>query len=150
MTRWWLVGLAACDGGGVTLDGGGPSSEAPDCDGAQTFVVGISAVSPSGRTVAITSATPAPPDVGDNVWLVEVTDASGAPVPGLAPAVTPWMPLHGHGLVPPTYAGAESSAGTYAIDTFDLIMPGLWQFTIELAPGAEDPDPVVFQFCAEG
>ncbi|MCB9686198.1 MAG: FixH family protein [Alphaproteobacteria bacterium] len=137
---WWL---AACSGGGdVVLTGDSDD----DCAGAETYVAGIEATTSSGAVVSIVSAEPTPPDVGDNTWIVSVADATGAPVVGLSPVVTPWMPMHGHGLAPPDYGGIDQGDGTYVVPTFDLIMPGLWEFTIDL--GADDE--AMFAFCAEG
>lgn len=137
----------------VTLgDGSGDPVENPntDCSGAETFRIGVShGSSASAATVAVSAAAPTPPDVGDNAWSIAVTDDAGAPVSGLSVEVTPWMPLHNHGLTPPAYLGTETDPGTYTIETFDLIMPGLWQFTVDLAPDG-DPDTAVFLFCAEG
>lgn len=150
------VAAAGCTGGGddgLALDGGDTDVvENPnqDCTGSETYVAGVSHPSTvSGATVAVMQAAPTPPDVGDNAWTVSVTDSAGAPVTGLAPVVTPWMPLHNHGLTPATYGATESAPGEYDVDVFDLIMPGLWQFTIDLAPGGE-PDTAAFLFCAEG
>jgi YtkA-like len=140
--RWVAVFCVACV---VDLEPT-TTNEGPDCSGAQPFTVGIEATTPAGVTVRIASAAPTPPDVGDNTWTLEVVDASGAPVTGLAPVVTPWMPLHGHGLAPAEYSCVEEADGRYVVDTFDLVMPGLWQFTVEVADG----DEVQFDFCAEG
>lgn len=153
MSRPLVFALAlGCAGGGddVNLDAG-PShtgDDEEDCLGADTFVAGIEKTSPAGRTVRIASAAPTPPDVGDNTWTVEVTDPSG-PVEGLALAVAPWMPLHGHGLTPPTYTAVDDGGGSYTLQTFDLVMPGLWEFPVDVGTGSE-PDEVVFKFCAEG
>lgn len=154
MRRWaWVmtvvtVGIGCAGSDGVSLDDSGTTPHTTtDCTGAEPFTVGISDTSSaSGATVAITGASPIPPDVGDNAWTVTVTDAGGGPLAGLPVVVTPWMPLHGHGLSPATYAGADQGDGTYTVEPFDLIMPGLWEFTIELGAG----DAVTFSFCAEG
>lgn len=138
---WWWI--AACVGGeDVVLTG--DSDDA--CAGADTYVAGIEAAAASGVVVAISSAEPTPPDVGDNTWVLSVVDGAGAPVAGLAPVLTPWMPMHGHGLAPPDYTGIDQGDGTYVIPTFDLVMPGLWEFTVDLG----DDDEAVFRFCAEG
>lgn len=99
--------------------------------------------------MTVATADPDPPDVGDNAWTLAVTDADG-PLDGLAPRVTPWMPEHGHGLVPPDCAGADQGDGSYVVETFDLIMPGLWEFTVDLAADGVAPDTALFRFCAEG
>lgn len=142
--RWLVVALVGCPG--VDLTDGVPTNPNFNCLDAQEFAVGLSATSPLGRVVSIRTATPAPPDVGDNAWVLTVVDEAGAPMGGLTPAVTPWMPLHAHGLVPADYFGAEVEPGAYEIEPFDLIMPGLWEFTVDLGAG----DGVVFKFCAEG
>jgi YtkA-like len=140
--RWVAVFCVGCV---VELEPTTPD-DGPDCAGAQVFTVGMQATTPSGVTVRIAAASPAPPDVGDNTWTLELEDASGAPLTGASPVVTPWMPLHGHGLAPSEYFCVEDEAGAYVVDTFDLVMPGLWQFTVEVADG----DAVQFDLCAEG
>lgn len=157
--RTLAVAVAICAGGctagddGLSLDGGDTDvvdNPNQDCTGSETFVAGVSHPSTvSGATVAVMQAAPTPPDVGDNAWTVSVTDGAGAPVTGLTPTLTPWMPLHAHGLTPPDYSAAETAPGAYDVEVFDLIMPGLWEFTIDLAPKGE-PDTAVFLFCAEG
>ena len=153
--RYWPVFavVVGCSGGGddVTLDHGhhhDDSGMTVDCDGAEPFVAGMSATtSESGATVAITAADPTPPDVGDNSWTLAISDASG-PVEGLTVTVTPWMPLHGHGLTPADYAAADEGGGAYAVAPFDLIMPGLWEFRVRL--GDAGADEALFALCAEG
>jgi hypothetical protein len=139
--------LVACNGDDVELgDDDDDSVTQVDCVGAEPFLEGMEVMSTQARYVGITTAQPAPPDVGDNVWTLSVRGDTG-PVEGLAIVVTPWMPQHGHGLTPPDYAGAEVEAGVYEVGPFDLIMPGLWEFTVEL--GSEE-DTAKFAFCAEG
>lgn len=142
---WWM--LAACSGS----DDGHTDGHSDDaCAGAQDFSEGVSgATDTSGATVEIVTADPSPPDVGENVWVLRVADASG-PLTGLAPLVTPWMPLHEHGVFPADYVGTDLGDGTYDVAPFDLIMPGLWEFTVDLAPDSADGDATVFRFCAEG
>lgn len=142
----WLV---ACSGDGVELDGG-PTTEPAECAGAGPFTAGMTAGSTLGNTVAIVEAAPTPPDVGDNTWVLEVRDSSGSPLPGLVVDVEPWMPLHGHGLTPAHYAAADLGDGRYEVDVFDLIMPGTWEFTVDLAAGGGDEDTALFALCAEG
>ncbi len=144
----WLIAAAGCNGDGVTLDGS-THSGAPDCDGAVPFTLDLEATTPSGVTVGFVSAEPAVPDVGDNTWTLSLVDAEG-PVSGAAPRLIPWMPLHGHGLVPAEYVGIEGPLGEYALPTFDLVMPGLWELTVDLAPVGAPADAVVFALCAEG
>lgn len=152
--RSWLllaVGLAGCaEDDDVGLDGDTSTPEPQDCDGADPFTAGVSVTTDaSGTTIAITTADPTPPDVGDNRWTISVTDGAG-PVEGLAPVLTPWMPMHAHGLTPPDYAATDGGGGVYEVETFDLIMPGLWEFTFDLDATGTAPDLAVFRFCAEG
>jgi YtkA-like len=140
---WALLAGVGCQD--LELDPTG-ATETADCAGADEYVAGLAATTPLGRTIALLEAEPAPPDIGDNRWVVEVTDARGCAVSDAGLVVTPWMPLHGHGLSPAVYASSEAEPGLYAVDVFDLIMPGLWEFTIEL----QDGDAVQFAFCAEG
>lgn len=128
----------------------GPGGLTSDCLAAQPFTAGLAAISTSGNTVRIAQATPTPPDVGDNRWTLEIVDGAGAPLPELDVEVRPWMPLHNHGLTPARYAAVEVGGGTYSVDTFDLIMPGTWEFTVELDAEGEGGDTAVFALCAEG
>jgi hypothetical protein len=120
-----------------------------DCDGADPFALTATAETPSGVTVGFVEAGPMPPDIGDNDWVLSLTDADG-PMSDAAPRVVPWMPLHGHGLIPAEYVGTEQDEGVYPIPRFDLIMPGVWEFRVDLAPVGEAEDAAVFTFCAEG
>lgn len=117
-----------------------------DCTGAASFSLGMTTTSPAGLTVALMTAEPAPVDVGDNQWSLMITDAAGQPVTGLSPMIRPFMPLHGHGVSPERYAGTEGADGTYSFESFDVIMPGLWDFHVELSP----TDEALFSLCAEG
>lgn len=139
----WIV-LAACKGDKVPV-GDDDDDMSVDCLGAEPFVAGEEHMTTSGRYVAIAEAAPTPPDVGDNSWVLSVRSDTG-PVEGLTPVVTPWMPLHDHGLVPADYSATDLGGGRYQVDTFDLIMPGAWEFTVDL--GGEDT--AVLLLCAEG
>jgi len=142
---------------GVLLLAAGCTEEEPaelgvptsDCAGTVPFTAGMSQTTTSGATVTLVRASPAPPDVGDNSWTIEVGDAMGARE-GLNVDVRPWMPLHGHGLSPSNYAGSDRGDGMYEFGTFDLIMPGTWEFTIDIDVDSESSDIAVFALCAEG
>jgi hypothetical protein len=138
--------LVACNGDDVELGDDDDATSQVDCVGAQPFLEGMEVMSTGGCYVGITTAQPAPPDVGDNVWTLAIRDDSG-PIEGLQIVVTPWMPQHGHGLTPPDYTATELGGGTYEVAPFDLIMPGLWEFTVELRG---EQDTAKFAFCAEG
>lgn len=142
---WMVAWLAGCNGTN-DLDGGDPTDGTTDCPSADDFAIGIQKSTPVGVVVTLVDATPAPPYRGENTWTIGLTDAAGAPIAGAAPFVTPFMPLHRHGLVPPDYTGAETTTGTYGVETFDLSMPGQWEFTVD----AGDGDSVMYVFCVEG
>lgn len=134
--------------GPVQLDGSdtGPTSA---CTGAAPFVVGMEATTDLGdHVVRIQSAVPSPPDVGDNRWVLELVDDGGNAVMGAPVRVRPWMPLHGHGLSPRTYAGEDLGDGRYQVATFDLIMPGTWEFTVDITE--DGSETALFALCAEG
>lgn len=138
--------LWSCSGDAVGLDSTpGSYVVTADCTGAQDFIEGMEVTSTLGHTVALASASPAPPDVGDNTWSLQISTTDG-PAVGLEVRVRPWMPLHGHGLSPATYAGTEAADGVYDVEVFDVIMPGLWEFKVELGEG----DEAVFPLCAAG
>ena len=141
----WLALLAVACKGGEETDDDGSTNEDLDCPAAETFTIGAEKTSPGGITVKLTAADPTPPYRGLNTWTFALSDAGG-PVDGAAPAVTPFMPLHNHGLSPPTYTGAETDPGTYPIPPFDLLMPGQWQFTVDVGGG----DSVMYTFCVRG
>jgi hypothetical protein len=141
----WLAPLVfACNGSGET-DDDGSNIEDLDCPAAETFTIGAAKTTPGGVTVTLTAADPIPPYRGTNTWTFSLSDAGGA-VAGAAPALTPWMPLHGHGLVPPSYTGTEGDPGTYPVAPFDLSMSGQWEFTVDAGGG----DSVMYTFCVQG
>jgi len=84
-----------------------------DLSRAQDYVEGLEATGDGELVVALMSATPSPPDVGDNTWVLEVTDSAGNPVAGCEGTVTPWMPDHGHGLsTAPTWSEDVEANGS--------------------------------------
>ncbi len=137
-----FVGLVGCGESGMSEMEG----MTMDCTGAQEFRLGLTVSTDAGLDVTLESAVPAPIDVGDNQWTLAIANADGSAATGLEPRVRPFMPLHGHGVSPETYAGTETSDGVYEIETFDLIMPGLWNLHVELPSG----DAAMFSLCAEG
>jgi hypothetical protein len=78
-----------------------------------------------------------PPVVGLDAGELTITDGAGAPLSGLALAVVPWMPAHGHGAsVAPAWS--EVAPGVYDVAPLDFYMSGTWQLltTITRAVGA--------------
>lgn len=93
---------------------------------------------------------PAPPDKGDNTWIIEVQDfTTGAPIDDATFAITPFMIDHGHGSPIVPTVSAEGAPGNYRITPLNLWMPGLWQVSFEISAGAA-MDTMVFSFCVEG
>jgi hypothetical protein len=121
---------------------------------AQTFTPGMEQPGKNGAVkVRLLEATPSPPDKGSNAWTIEIVDAAGAPVDGLALTVKPFMPDHGHGAsVTPQIAAM--GAGKYSITLLDLFMPGVWTITFTVpSPSSADagaPDSATFTFCIPG
>ena len=118
-----------------------------------TYVQGLAVAGDDGVLSArLREASPAPPDVGDNVWRVELLDANDAPAAGCTTTLNPFMPDHGHGAsAVPVWTEDAAVIGTYDLTGLDLFMPGLWEIRLEeLDCGAAGSDTVVYRFCAEG
>lgn len=102
----------------------------------------------------LSQSTPAPPANGANTFVMQVSDASGAPA-DVGLAVDLIMPDHGHGssVVPAISFDADSQAFTVAPLYF--FMPGVWRidFTANSDANASKPqvvDTASFFFCVEG
>lgn len=78
----------------------------------------------------------ASPALGENVVLVEVDDADGAPLAGAVVTLSSWMPAHGHGS-PDEAVVTETSPGHYRAAPVTLHMPGTWEITVRAESGAE-------------
>lgn len=148
MTRWLTLSVlaaAACSGS----DEGDTAEPTMTIDCGSDYDIYAPGLAASGQSYTVTflSADPAPPDRGDNVWSVEVSDASGIR-DDLGLTVEPFMPEHGHGTSPASFTGS-SAAGAYDFEPIDLFMPGLWVLTFYVDDGLES-DPVEFRFCLEG
>jgi len=139
-----LAPLVACGGGGSTSD-----DEHYDCameDRADTFVVGLEKVSPSGLHFRLMQSNPAPPSRGDNDFTLQIADGAGAPVTGATLTVVPYMPDHGHGTsVPVVISESTTVPGQYDFNPVNLWMPGLWQVLV-----TKDTEQVIFAFCIPG
>jgi hypothetical protein len=138
--------VAGCSGGG-TDDG---DDTAPyDCsleEDADTFVVGLEKISPSGIHFQLMASIPAPPARGDNHFTVHLADAAGAPLTGAALSVVQYMPLHGHGSAVPVII-TESTAvpGEYDVNPVNFHMNKLWH--VIMSTSASESDRVTFAFC---
>lgn len=97
--------------------------------------------------VKLMSATPAPPNRGDNEWVIHVSTLSGAaPVSNATLQVTPFMPKHQHGTPVDVEVVPGATAGEYTLKKVNLWMPGVWETTIEMTSTA-GTDMVVYRFC---
>lgn len=122
-----------------------------ECEGEYSvFEPGMEMRSDQGNFyLTLLSADPDPPDEGDNDWIVRLETESRSTVNGGVVVVEPWMPLHGHGVNPPNYPGRETGNGEYTIPTFDLIMPGVWEFQFLMTESMMN-DTATVSFCVEG
>jgi nitrogen fixation protein FixH len=101
------------------------------------FACGDPAADADPGTLAVRAhSESAAPALGENVLLVEVDDASGAPLSGATVTVSSWMPAHGHGS-PDEAVVTETSPGHYRAAPVTLHMPGSWEITVRAESGAE-------------
>lgn len=138
------LGAAACGAD----HGHGDDTEEVNCamETADTYTAGL-AKQGSVFDVKLMSATPAPPNRGDNEWVIQVTTLSGAaPVTGATILVTPFMPKHQHGTPVDVEVVPGATAGEYTLKKVNLWMPGVWETTIEMTSPA-GTDAVVYRFC---
>ncbi len=140
--------LAACVVEEVPEEAGPCVDEDRDMD----YVAGLAVESELGfYSAELIDAVPAPPDTGENTWILRVTDGSRAALSADGIVARPWMPDHGHGTNPATWPLVDSGDGdTLRLEGVDLIMPGLWRIALEIPASAGEQDEVRFFFCAEG
>jgi nitrate/TMAO reductase-like tetraheme cytochrome c subunit len=118
--------------------------------GAELYVPGIEKAGKAGQArFSIVSASPEPPGLGENVWIVEVRDAEGAPLTQLQIDAGTWMPQHVHGS--PIFGKSEHQGqGRYRVSPIQLFMSGLWEVTLaatgKAADGSAIDDAAVFRF----
>ena len=135
---------AACGGGSDDLAGGagggppvGPDGVCANETRGETFAAGMTFEGEKGITVTLADSNPAPPVADRNIWTIEITDATGAPVLGAAVEAIPIM-AHGsgggHGTI--EVVVSELGGGTYRLEPVYLSMPGLWNTTIKVSTGS--------------
>jgi hypothetical protein len=137
--------------GGDDAEADGATISCANDPRAEAFVPNFTVAGSAGLfTFTITTASPAPPAVGDvNTWTLKITDAQGALVTDATfSMIKTWMPDHGHGS-PLTVVAASNGDGTYAITSLDFFMTGLWQVTFFASSGAAS-DSGLFSFCLGG
>jgi hypothetical protein len=99
---------------------------------------------PSGMTVELVEAEPAPPRVGLNSWTLRLESAEGDPVTGAVLSLTPFMPSMGHGS-PRRPTVSELDGGTYLASPVQFTMPGYWRTTVTVeASGLTDAVRIAF------
>jgi hypothetical protein len=151
LTTLVLFATAACGGGGGEPDAG-YNCALEDRD--DEFIAGMEKVGARGMTFRLVSADPAPPARFENAWVIEIDDASGAPLGGATVSVVPLMPDHGHGTsVRAVVTPDDAIDGRYGVAPINLFMPGLWAVTIQAMPAGgttADRDDAVFRFCIPG
>ena len=116
-----------------------------------TFKLGMQKTTQNEHfTITLSAASPAPPDIGNNDWTIQVSDQSSNALESATITLTPFMPEHGHGTSPADFNGvATDTVGTYSIKDFPLTMSGIWQITIDVNDNSNN-DKAVFTFCVEG
>jgi hypothetical protein len=93
--------------------------------------------SASGQLSVGVRWSPPQPLVGFDAGELTITDATGAPVGGLALTTVPWMPAHGHGAaVAP--AISETAPGVYVVTPLDFFMAGRWELRTTINGAAVD------------
>ena len=137
------LGAAACG-----TDDHGDDEEEVDCakENADTFTAGLGKQG-TVFDVKLMVANPAPPNRGDNEWLIHINTLAGAaPVSGATIEVTPFMPKHQHGTPVDVEVVPGATAGEYSLKKVNLWMPGVWETTIEMT-SSSGTDAVVYKFC---
>lgn len=115
------------------------------------LVIGFSKPGDNGLyTFTINSVTPAPPARLLNEWTMSIMTTASPAVPLAATevlAMTPYMPAHGHGAGVDVEIEPMPTAGEFKFSTINLHMAGIWDVTVEVDPGADNYDKVVFKPC---
>lgn len=139
-----LVLVAACGHD----DHGDDPVDCTKVSGADEFVVGLAKSGGSGRLdFAMMSADPAPPQRGDNTWIVQISDkTTGAAFESATLTVTPFMPAHQHGTPIAVEVMPGAVPGQYTMTPVNLWMPGVWETTIR-ASGGSTIDSAIYTFC---
>ena len=117
------------------------------------YVAGMVANGTEGLVdVTLVSADPGPPEKGDNLFVLSLSDAADdALLEGATVVLRPWMSEHGHGSSPETFAvTAGTEAGTYETEPVNLFMGGLWDLVFEVETAEGNTDTATFTFCIEG
>ena len=146
------VGLVAC--GSKSTDSSieyGAATAAGCGNAALTIAPGLVVACDTGDcALQVIDTSPAPPDRGDNTWVVQVVGDAGAPVAVAGVTGAPFMPAHNHGTSPPDYPGVSADQVNWTVGPFDLFMPGLWELRFTIDRDEDTQHQVVVPFCVEG
>ena len=137
--------LVGCDDGDGNSTPDRTSPEAGD-----TYVAGLEKAGAASKiNVRLLEAHPAPPERGDNQWVLEVLDGEATPLAGCILVLDPDRPAHGHGTWKDAVVTEMDTPGHYSVDPVFMFMPGLWEIPITLTCG-EVSDTVLYAFWIEG
>lgn len=122
------------------------SAGGADCNGRGDDLASLRLTS-GDLVLTLLEMQPEPPVVGDNEWLVFMSDASEAPVTGLEESleVSAFMPEHGHG-TPSAVGVQELDEGAYRLAPVNTFMPGLWRIRVAVER-SDDPELFEFSVC---
>lgn len=139
-----LALLFACDSDEAASEPDAFVHNPPEGD---VYTAGMARAGADGAlSVRLVDALPAPPDRGDNRWVIQI-EAGDTMLTDCALTVEPDMPLHGHGTTPVEIS--EMGDGQYKLEAMNLFMPGLWIIPIQATCG-EVTDTVTYEFWMEG
>jgi hypothetical protein len=101
-------------------------------------------------TVRFVDAVPAPPARFDNMWMLEVVDATtNMPLVEVDLEVEPYMPDHMHGTSIACEVTAMPEPGQVKLEPVNLFMPGMWEVRLNFTLDEGLEDQVVFRFCVD-
>ncbi len=123
-------------------------AETEECTGDfDVFEPGMTQLAePGDITVELTHAEPSPPVVRrDNVWWLKLADAEGKPISGATLLASPYMPKHQHGSA--EVVVEDLGEGEYRLSPIELIMPGVWEIPLSVAPEGGEASETSFRFC---
>lgn len=131
-------------------DAGDEEEEVP-CTGAyKPFSQGMTTKA-GDLTVRLVSVSPEPPrQQTPNNWLLEVVDAAGAPVSGVAiENPDSWMEVHKHhGRTQPKVV-PQADPGKVQLSAIDFKMRGPWQVNFDVVVAGGKPAAASFSICVQ-
>lgn len=99
--------------------------------------------------VRLIESMPGPPQKGDNVWRLQISDGAGTAISGASVTIVPFMPDHKHGTSVKAVV-KDQGGGEYSVAPVNLFMPGLWETTINVQTSGGAKDKAIFSFCVDG